>query len=70
VQTSLTEIGPFLWTGFTLGEIGRQLDPPRGEDWVSTRIAEARRAIAEQVLVAAGDELPAELRARLEQYVR
>lgn len=59
-----------LWRGFTLKEIAQRLDPPRSEDWVSSRLAEVRHAIAEQVLETAGDELDAEVRRALERYVR
>lgn len=68
VQKAMSEIGPFLWRGFTLKEIARRLDPARSEDWVSNRLAVTRSAIAEQVREAAGDELDPELRARLEAY--
>jgi hypothetical protein len=68
VKATMPEIGPFLWSGYTLAEIASRLDPPRSEDWVSNRLGEARRAIAEQVLEAAGDELDEELRQRLEHY--
>jgi hypothetical protein len=37
---------------------------------VASRIAEARTAIAEQVLENAGDELDDELRARLEAFAQ
>jgi hypothetical protein len=67
-KKAMSEIGPFLWRGFTLKEIGTRLDPPRSGDYVGNRIAEVRQAIAQHVLDVAGDELPAELRARLEQY--
>lgn len=67
VKATMPEIGPFLWRGYNHAEIAQRLN--RSEDWVSARVAEARRAIAEQVLEVAGDELPAELRARLEAFV-
>jgi hypothetical protein len=67
VQKAMGEIGPFLWRGFTYTEIARRLD--RSEDWVSMRVVEARTAIAEQVLETAGDELPEDLRMRLEAFL-
>jgi hypothetical protein len=69
VKAAMPEIGPYLWTGYTLAEIASRLDPPRSEEWASARVAEARRAIAAQVLENAGDELDPALRPRLERYV-
>jgi hypothetical protein len=51
-------------SGLTVQEIGHRLKPPRSEDWVASRVAETRRTLAANVLEVAGDELPAELRAR------
>jgi DNA-binding transcriptional MerR regulator len=69
VRRTLDLIGTHLSSGLTLTEIGEQLEQRRSGDWVATRLGEVRAAIAAQVLEVAGDELPAELRARLKQYV-
>jgi hypothetical protein len=61
--------GSYLQRGFSREQIGRRLDPPRSEDWVAARVAEVRAEMARQALETAGDELDAELRARLETYV-
>ena len=55
-------IGPLISSGFTLKEIARHFG--KSDDWVSTRVAELRQALAEQALLA-GLEMPAELEASL-----
>jgi hypothetical protein len=58
---------PFLLAERMFWEIGSELG--RSEDWVADKLGELRSGLAEHVLEAAGDELPAELRARLEAFV-
>lgn len=65
IQSLLEELGYFLQLGLAPREIGERLEPRRSEDWVSGRVAEIRRAWAEQVLEVAGDKLDAEQRSRL-----
>ena len=69
ISRSLDEIGPFLTAGYNFAETAKRLDPPRSAEWVATQVARARSAMATQVLENAGDELDAELRARLESFV-
>jgi hypothetical protein len=68
VHETMEQVGWYLQAGYGHLEIGRLLDPPRSEDWVATRVREARAAIAAQVLENAGDEMSADLRARLEAF--
>jgi hypothetical protein len=63
----LDELGPFLVRGLTLKEIGRALG--KSEDWASSRVRMLREDLARHVLAEAGEELPAELRERLERYL-
>jgi hypothetical protein len=66
IQSLLDELGPYLTAGLGYSEIAERLQPHRSTDWVATRVGEIRRAIAANVLE--GDELPAELRADLEDF--
>jgi hypothetical protein len=64
VQETLSLIGPYLAAGLSYREIGAEVG--KSEDWISSRVAEIRRALIAEALKRA-DEMDARLRARLEE---
>lgn len=63
--TLLELLGPSLAAGLDYAATGKRLG--RSQDWVAEHVRELRSAIADQVL-AAGEGLDPELRARLEVF--